>query len=388
MPRGSFVLEKGIAYTSFLPYPIEIPNVEMEFTPRMFNIEEATIKLDNSDFSLSGKLSNILPYFRGDSILRGDFAFVSEHTDINQLMNLTNGLGSEEEKPAKENKEESQSTVSGPYMVPKGLDLVLHTNINKATLGNNELKKINGDVRVTTDGVLVLDDLTLTMPGADVQLTVIYQTQWRDHLFVGIDFHLLEIEIKDLLNMIPELDTIMPMLRSFSGKGDFHLVAETNLDSLYNPKYSTILGAASIHAVDLVILDGEMFSKIAKVLRFKKKSENQVDSLTAEFQIDQERIDVFPFLLVMDRYKVVVGGRHRLDMNYEYNVSLVESPLPFRFSVRLDSKRRFPVWPAKAKYPNFYRPASRHVVESQQMQIRQRIRNALLKQVNIKEDDE
>ena len=380
MPRGSFALENGKANTTLLPYPVEIPNVKMEFNPREFNIEKASLKLDQSDFKLSGKLSNILSYFRGDSILRGDFTFASDYTDVNQLMSLTSGLGDEE------NVKETESTYTGPYMVPKGVDIILHTNIKKATFLESELADISGDIQVA-DGSLVVGELTMTTPGADVQLTAIYQTPRKNHLFVGMDFHLLEIEIADLLNMIPELDTIMPMLRSFAGKGEFHLVAETNLDSLYNPKYSTILGAASVKGIDLVVLDGEMFDRISKILRFNKKTENKVDSFTAEIQIDQERIDVFPFLLAMDKYKVVVGGRHDLNNKYEYNISIVESPFPFRISADIKDEYAFPK-PAKAKYPDFYRPASRHVVESEQMRIRQKIRNTLVNQVSKEKKEE
>ena len=89
------------------------------------------------------------------------------------------------------------------------------------------------------------------------------------------------------------------------------------------------------------------------MLRFKnRQKENQVDSLTAEFTVFRNEIDVYPFLIAIDRYKAVVGGRHNLDMSFDYNISLVESPLPFRASVEVsgnldDMKFRL----ARAKYP-------------------------------------
>ncbi|NDV46778.1 AsmA family protein [Paludibacter sp. 221] len=386
MPRGFVDLKNGVVATSMLSYPVEIPAVKMDFTPREFEVENVGVKMGASDFTLCGKLSNILPYFRGDSILRGDFTFHSPNTDILQIMSMTSGAGSDEKSEKKPEAEED--SFSGPYMVPKGMDILLHTDIKQATFGIDTITKIKGDVRVH-DGILVMDDLTFTTPGADMQLTAMYRTPRKNHLYVGLDFHMLEIEISDLLSMIPELDSIMPMLRSFGGKGEFHIAAETYLDSLYNVKMSTIRGASSIRGEDLVLMDGETFSEIAKMLRFNKKTENKVDSLSAEFTVFRDEIDVYPFLIVMDKYKAVVGGRHNLDMSFDYNISLVDSPLPFRASVDVSGnldKMKFKL--AKAKYPDFYRPVSRKVVDSEQMQLRKLIRESVTQKVVKKEEED
>ncbi|MDL2252268.1 hypothetical protein LJC12_05390, partial [Odoribacter sp. OttesenSCG-928-J03] len=384
LPKGSIYLEEAVATMSMLAYPVEIPVVKMEFTPHEFVIDRTTVKLGDSDFNLSGKLSNILAHYRRDSILVGDFNFTSSNVDMLQLMSMTSGLGDEEEKPAAITNGE-ENTFTGPYMVPKKMDILLHTDIRQATLGEDTITAIKGDVRVH-DGVLVMDKLAFSTPGADMQVTAMYKTPRKNHLFVGMDLHMLEIEIHELLGMIPQIDTIMPMLRSFGGKGEFHITVETYLDSLYQIKMSTLRGASSIRGESLVLMDGETFSEIAKMLRFRKKTENKVDSLSAEFTIFRNEIDVYPFLIAMDKYKAVVAGRHNLDMSFDYNISLVASPLPFRVAVNVggtleDLKIRL----AKSKYPDFYRPVSRKLVESKQVEIRQMIRDELVKRVVQKE---
>jgi hypothetical protein len=388
MPRGSLALENGIVNTAILPDPLQIPNIKMDFTPREFNVETASIVLGKSDFNLSGKLSNILSYFRGEDILEGRFTLSSNFIDVNQLMALTSGLGSDEEVVVVEETPSETAGFSGPFMVPKGIDILLHTNIREALFQTNELSDISGDVRVS-DGILTMGELQMNMPGARVQITAIYQTPRRNHLFAGVDFHLLDIEIEDLLNMIPDLDTIMPMLRSFQGRGEFHFVFETFLDSLYNPKFSTMLGAASVRGTDLVLTESDELRSIARMLRFRTRDEIRIDSLTAEFDILRNELRVYPFLLTVDRYQLVIGGRHNLDMQMLYNISIVESPLPFRFSVNFNPDFWWiPVRPARAKWPRFHRPESPGVVESQQIQLRQRIRNALVRQVIVREEDE
>lgn len=372
-PRGLIEIEDGTAKTVSLPYPVKIPEITMQFSPETFNIEKSTAKIDRSDFSLSGKLTNVSSYIKGDSILRGEFDFVSGITDMLQIMDLTSGIGYSNDE-----KEELAGNSSSTFLVPKNMDITLRTNINKATYSDYiTVNDIKGDVRVF-DGILLLDGLSFTTPAANMELTTMYRTPRSNHLFLGLNLRMLNIEIAELLQMVPAIDTLMPMLRSFGGEGEFRFAGELYTDSLYNVKMSTIRASSSIRGNDLVLMDGETFGRIAKTLRFRKQTENKVDSLSAEFTIFRNEVDVYPFLIVMDKYKAVVGGRHYLDMSFDYNISLVESPLPIRLAVDVrgtpdDMKFRL----ARSKYSGFYRPAARKEVESREMELRKLIRSTL-----------
>ena len=186
--------------------------------------------------------------------------------------------------------------------------------------------------------------------------------------------------------MVPDLDSIMPMLKSFKGTGEFHFAAETYLDSLYNPKKSTIRGVGSVKGNDLVLMDGETFTEIAKTLRFTKKAENKVDSLSAEFTIYKQEIDIYPFMIVMDRYKAVVAGRHNMDMSFNYNISLIESPLPVKICVDVNGTiEDLKYKPVKCQYGDLYRPTSRMLLQNKQMELRRLIRESLVSKVVVEQ---
>jgi hypothetical protein len=372
--KGSAGIEEGKISMQGFTYPFEIPAIELNFSPEILNIKEGKLKINHSDFQLSGNISNLLSYYRGDSILKGNLNFTSNNTDVLQLMTMTNGIGYEKENPDSVKPSDSSS---GPYMVPKRIDIVLNTDIRKATIGTDTATNITGNVNIH-DGILLLDDVKLTTPAARMQLTAMYRTPRKNHLFLGIDYHMMDIEIEQLLKMIPDIDTLMPMLRSFRGKGEFHLAVETYLDSTYNLKKSTLRGAASITGQDLVLMDGETFSEIAKTLKFNKKTENRVDSLSAEFTIFRNEIDIYPFLLVMDKYKAIVAGRHNFDMSFDYNISVVDCPLPIKLGVDVKGDMNNLKYSlTKCKYKELYRPTARHEVENKQLELRKMIREAL-----------
>jgi hypothetical protein len=355
---------------------IQIPSIQFDFTPDEYVIKESRVLIGRSDFSLDGKLSNVGQYLKNKGLLKGVFNFNSAVTDVNQLMNLTSGIGSAETAGAVKSTEPGTT-----FMVPKGIDITLNTVIDKALFATDTARDVRGNLTIK-DGTMVLESMLFTASAAKMQLNALYRTPRKNHLYAGIDFHLLDIEIAELLAMIPDVDSIMPMLRSFGGKGEFHIAVETYLDSAYNVKKSTLRGVSSVRGENLVLMDGETFSEIAKTLMFSRKTENKVDSLSAEFTIFRNEVDIYPFLIVMDKYKAVVAGKHNLDMNFDYHISVTDSPLPIRLGVdvkgNLDDMK---IRPAKCKYANLYRPAQRNEIESKKLEIRKMIRDALTEQV-------
>jgi hypothetical protein len=376
--KGYVDINQGLVTLSELTNPIEIPSVKMDFDPETFSIKESSMKIGKSDFRLTGNLNNVLSYFRGDSILRGKFNFISNKTDVAQLMALTSGIGTNDSASVNKHENRTVDTAStGPYIVPKKIDVILNANIKLATIGVDTATNIKGDVQVH-DGILLLDGLTFDTPAARMQLTAMYRTPRKNHLYLGIDYRMMDVEISELLTMIPDIDSLMPMLRSFGGRGEFHIAAETYLDSLYNIKKSTLRGAASIQGNNLVLMDGQTFSEIAKTLRFNKKTQNKVDSLSAEFTIFRNEIDVYPFLIVMDKYKAVIAGRHNFDMTFDYHVSVIDCPLPIKLGVDIKGNvDNLSYKLVKCRYAEYFRPTSRHEVESKQLELRNMIHQTL-----------
>ncbi|MDR2882356.1 MAG: hypothetical protein LBU98_01035 [Alistipes sp.] len=387
-PLGSMVVSGASVSVPSLDYPVRMPSLEMEFNPLEFRVMKARALLDQSDFSLSGTIDNIDAWFRGDDILRAEFDFRSPVTNVTQLLALTSGLGDETLETGKAGDATPPDVFTGPYMVPKGVDLTLHADIGEVLWhGESLLTGVRGDVQVH-DGVLfITPEVAFTSPVTTGNIQLMYRTPAKNNLFAGVGVHLDRIDMAELVRLIPDLDRLMPALRGFSGTGEFHCAVEGYMDSTYRFKMSTLRGAGSIAAVDLALRDEELFRRIAVLLKYRDQSTLRIDSMRAEFTVLRNEINLYPFLLKVDRYGAVIGGRHNLDQTFDYNISLVESPLPFRVAVDVTGSAddlRFKVF-SRSRYPDFYRPRYEGVVENRQMELRNLIRNSLL--AGRKEDE-
>ena len=216
---------------------------------------------------------------------------------------------------------------------------------------------------------------------AKLQLTAMYRTPRRNDLYIGLDYHMIDVDIDELLTMIPNLEEMVPMLSSFKGAARFHLAAETYLTSQYKPKMSTLRGAASLSGKDLVVLDGETFSKISKLLMFNKKTENRIDSLNAEITIYKKEIDVYPLCVQMDNYMVALGGRHNTDMTFDYDINVL-SPIYLGVNVsgNIDNLN---IKLAPCKYSQDFRPRWYEKADTQSAELRQRIWQSMERNVRI-----
>ncbi len=397
-PRLTVKLQNGeLSLPERLPETVKIPSIDFGYSNREMNIENSRVELGNSDLNLKGNVRNIGQWFRHDSVLIGELDIVSDHCDANQLLAwFSADQGSEEEtspQPAPAGEEEKKAETTSakategaetePFLVPTDVDLALNTHIREVEIFDQIAKDLKGGLYVK-DGKLILDEVGFICHAAKLQLTAIYRTPRRNHLYLGMDYHMIDVKIDELLQMIPNLNEMVPMLKSFKGEADFHLAAETYLNSRYEPKMSTLRGASSLSGTDLVVMDGETFSKISKLLMFKKKTENRIDSLNAEITVYKNEIDIYPLCVTMDNYMIALGGRHKTDMTFDYDINVLK---PIYLGVHVGGNMNdLQIKLAKCKYAQDFRPHWYQKADSQSLELRRMIKASMEKNVRIKSD--
>lgn len=328
-PHAGIRLNKAVFAMTDIPTPVYIPSIDFQYDSTGIEIQNSSVLLGDSDFELKGKFMDVDEFIRKEALLKGKLDFTSNYTDVNQIMEMFSGMGDTTLVAEEELVElDTVQKEDNPFIVPLGIDVTLNTKIDKAIVGEMNLHKIGGGLTVK-DGILVLNEMGFTSDAATMELTAMYKTPRKNHLYVGFALHLIEIDIAEMIDLIPELDTLVPMLGSFAGKAEFHIAAETYLKSNYDVKLSTLRGATAIHGKDLVILDNETYKKLGRILRFKDKEHNKIDKLDVEITAFRNEIDVYPTLITVDKYQAVVGGRHNLNMTFDYRLGM-SNPWLFR----------------------------------------------------------
>lgn len=384
-PRLNAETRSALVFMPQLPEAVRLRDFDMSYTPELIDIREAKVTLGHSDFELYGTVDNFEEWLDNKAMLKGDLNFTSDYADVDQIMNMFSGMGSDPDTLEAQRKEDAVPAEANPFIVPKNVNVTLHTHIKRSIAFGNDLHDVAGALTVK-DGRVVLDQMGFVCKAATMQLTALYKSDRPGHLFTALDFHLLDIQIDELLDMIPAVDTLVPMLSAFNGNANFHLAAETYLDARYQPKLPTLKGAAAITGENLVVMDNKDIATIAKLMRFKswkdKDNKIKVDSLSVEMVAMDDghgcEVEIFPFLLNVGSYQVCISGLQGVDKSCNYHLELLKNPLLAKVGVDVKGSILSPkISLGKVLYADLFRPKKQGVAEKRALEVKRKVREAL-----------
>ena len=374
-PSADFILGNAFVKVDGIDELIRISNIDFLFNSHELDFKKSTFRIGQSDMSMQGSIVGIKEWIEDHkNLMKGEMQVTSDFLDLNEIMALTSGIG---HTATAEEKAESTNKEDDPFMVPEGIDFNFVLNTQRALYDNFDMNNLKGTLTVK-DGTLLLREIGFTNKAAEMQLTAMYQSPRKNNLFLAMDFHLLRVQINDLLTMIPYIDTLVPMLKTFDGQAEFHIGAETNLKSNYEPKISTLRAAADIEGKNLTVNDKFTFTKITDLLDISTNGSYRVDNLDVQLTAFKNEIDLWPSQIAIGKYKVTVDGRMTLDRNGEYHLSVTQSPLPVRLGLKISgpfNKLEYKL--EDCKYPNLYKPNKRNDTEQMYYELKKKIADRL-----------
>lgn len=252
-----------------------------------------------------------------------------EQDSISALANVDTDSESESDTTALDS-----NAVFHLMCLPNNLNVNFNAKVDTLRFANLICTNFLGGVAMK-NSTLQMKDITTSTNVGDLKLNAMYHCTGNDLADVGLDAVASNVDITNLVNTVPEVDTLVPMLRSFQGVVTLDVTAKAQLDSIYDVVMPTLSAATAIHGNDLVLMDGETFAEVAKLLMFKKKTKNLIDNMSVELILQDNQMQVLPFMLEMDKYRVAVGGENTLDMLFNYHISVLKSPLPFKLGVNV-----------------------------------------------------
>lgn len=383
-PTADFILGNAVVKVDGIDEDIRISNIDFLFNSSELDFKKSTIRIGQSDLSLQGSVVGIKEWIEDHkNLMKGELQVTSDVMNINEIMELTSGLGNTDDEGPSTGSETSdpKNKEDNPFMVPQGVNFnfVLHTK--RALYDNFDLNDLNGTMTVK-DGTLMLREIGFTNKAAEMQLTAMYQSPRKNNLFLAMDFHLLNVQINDLLHMVPYIDTLVPMLKTFDGQAEFHIGAESSLKSNYEPKISTLRAAADIEGKNLTVNDQFTFTKITDMLSVSTNGSYRVDSLDVQLTVHKNEIFLWPSQIAIGKYKVTVDGRMTLDKNGEYHLSVTQSPLPVRMGLKISGPfNNLDYKLEECKYPNLYKPNKRNDTEQRYYELKKMIADRLKENV-------
>ncbi len=385
--------DEFIIFSSMFPTFITVKDSHLNLEDRTIFLRNTNIRAGQSSLVATGSITNMISTLLGENPeglpMTGNLAISSQLLDMGELIDITNEsvmFAQNQTKNQTKNQNAAQNTVQDQVqnqlqlqdssthenlhridstaeqdilpLVPENVNFDLTLDVLKVVNGDDVYENFQGRA-IINKGVLSLKGLRMNALGAQIDCDMIYNNLDTRRANLYIDAHFRGLQIAQLGHVSASIDSMMPMLKDFSGEVDMNLRARTIIGvESFDPV--AIGAAADIRGRDLVLMDSETFTSLSKMLMFKNKKRNLIDSLQVKIIMDSSKIKVLPFPISIDRYRAVVGGEQTVDnqfnLDYNYNISILKSPLPFKAGVdifgNLDDYD-FDITRAKLKHADF-----------------------------------
>ncbi|MGN1233655.1 MAG: hypothetical protein ACI4UJ_09470 [Candidatus Cryptobacteroides sp.] len=396
--NASLDISNGIFYTPYFPLKNSVSDVRFAADNNRIALDNITVNTGGSDVLARGEVTNIRPAMMGRAPLKLDLKVTSEKIDANELlaaysagMNYRPETGTmsgtvtedmsefitQAEVPVAEVADTSVSLI----VIPSNVEATISLEANDIDYSELCIDWMASDI-VMRNRCLQLTNTVATSNMGDIYFEGFYSTRSKTDIKTGFDLNLADITADKVVQLFPVVDSIMPMLTSFKGQLDCEIAATTDLDTCMNILTPTMSGVLKIKGRDVSVEDSPEFRKLAKTLMFKDKNIGKIADMSVSGIVSDNRLEIFPFVLKVDRYTMAMSGLQEFDQNFKYHVSVLKSPLPFRFGINLFGnfdKWKFKI--GKAKYKNTNVPVFTAIIDTTQMNLINAIHNIFTKGV-------
>lgn len=340
--------------TPLFPLRTHISTVALRFNNDSINISNISLRAGKSDITMSGLISNVRRAMtsKTDNNLKGNFSLLSDTIDINELAAsvFTGASYASDRRHGKTKKLATENDAaleahlyalsekgpgsSSPVLIPVNIDANLKIEANHLLYSDLNMSDVEADVLVYSGGVN-LHNMKAYSDAGDLSLSAIYSAPKSTDMQLGFGLDVKDFNIAKFIRLVPSIDSITPLMHDFSGMIGADIAATCSLDSGMNISLPTLNAAIRIKGENLAFINPEKYRTLGKWLGFKNKADNTIHNLSVGMTVSDGLMRVYPFAFNIDRYRLGIYGYNDIAMNFNYHLSVLKSPIPFKFGITI-----------------------------------------------------
>lgn len=345
--QGTVELERGGVATPAFPLRTSLSGFRGSVSNNKVSIDTLHIISGASDVYTKGSLSNLKSAILRNGTMKLDVDVRTDSLALTELLaayatgqrNMQTDLAyladlddSDFEKAVAS--EPLDTAAQALIVIPANLnaDVRLHgkgiqySNLNITDMNANLLMKHR---------CLRLSDLKAVTTVGNLYADAFYSTMSKQDIYAGYSVEFENIAVGDVIDLVPDIDSIMPLLKSFDGNVNCFLAATSQIDTNMNLVFPSMEGVVRMTGTDLHFNDCKEIRKLGRLLLFKNPRRATVDTLLVEGLLKDNSLEIFPFLLKIDRWTLAVAGIQNMDQSFSYHVSLAKSPLLIKLGANI-----------------------------------------------------
>lgn len=313
--KGNILLKDLFVENETFPQGISIPRGKITVTPAYLQLNDLQAKVNSSDFTLQGKVSDYFPYFFKEGTLKGTFDLSSQSVNLNEFLKRTSVSTNVPDTL------HSGNAAEGALEIPRHIDLQLTTRIQNLLFDRLHIEHIEGKVRLS-QAIASLQNLRMKLLDGSMTVNGNYNT--TDPRIPLFDFHLniANFDIHAAYQSFTFIRKSIPIAMNCNGRVSADFQFSANLDPSMNLLMNTANGQGYIESQGILINENPAMEKLASALKNDELSRISIQALKIYFRIDRGNITVEPFHTNLAGNPATIYGSQTVDGNIDYTLSL------------------------------------------------------------------
>jgi len=310
---GVVMLDNFIYDSPKFTQKVMVPKGRLDFSPQNVNLSSFLMKIGQSDFNLSGKVSNYLNYIFKDGTLNGSMQLKSSLVNLNQLLRLQ--VPQANAGPA--------DTAALAFDIPKNIDFTFRSNIQQAIFDRVPITNINGLI-TAKHGKLELKGLNMDMLDGTLSLTGSYENTPQNQPYFDAGLDVKKFDIPLAYQKLTGFQKMLPVAGQSEGKFSTNVKLKGQLNPQLQLKSTTIDGSGMFSTENLHIDNSPVFDQLKGILKADKLQKVAIDDFKANFTIENGNLLLRPFTTKVAGQETKVSGslnaQNLLDMRLDFNI--------------------------------------------------------------------
>lgn len=294
-----------------LDWPIAIANMNLKFNPKTVDLTGFNANIGKSDFHATGSISNFLPYFFANDVVKGNLTLTSSNIDLNEISSTSSSATAT-----------TISSESNVIEIPANIDFSLSSTIHKLEFKKIVMTNLSGVVTMK-DKALDIAGLSTELLGGTLNLAGKYDTKEINSPDMNFSYSLKGVDFQQAFMVIPSMEKLAPIAKYLNGifTSDLNLVTKLNPD--FTPDYNTLTGVAKVKIDDARLVNLPVIQKIAAATKLQFLNPMAIKNAWTELKFLNGRVYLDkPYVLKIQDYTMTIIGSGGFDKTIDYAVSI------------------------------------------------------------------
>lgn len=324
---GAVLFDNFMYDSPKLTQKITVPHGKLDFSPKSVHLRRLSMRVGQSDFQLSGKISDYLNYLLKDGVLQGNLNLTSRMVNLNELLRLqvkpNESVVEKQDISSADSKTIQDSIDVLAFDIPGNIDISFRSDIENAVFNRIPIQGIKGSIRAVNK-TLVLDGLSMNMLEGQLKMNGSYKNTDHNQPVFDFGFNVTDFDLPTMYQTMSGVRNIMPASGNSSGKISSNLKLKGRLSPQLKLIPSAANGTGMLSTQGLVIINSPVFNQLGGILKKEKLRNVTIEDFVANFTVENGNLLLRPFATKVIGQETKVAGslnaESLLNMRLDFNV--------------------------------------------------------------------